>query len=162
MTAPLSLSTALPQGLDAATEMVDAHLSALIAPHWPLPEAVASQPGLQAAVRQKLDRRREAAERRVEGSFESLRAAVGAMRGALEVLREAAAAYGVGPAGAAAAAVASAGANDAPAVPQTPPPACAAPAPAAAAAAAARPLSDVSHVVVFLCLTIQQLGAPES
>lgn len=168
------------QGLDAATEMVDAHLSTLIAPHWPLPEAIAAQPGLQAAVRRTLEQRRRRAAERLERSAEQLQCAAGAMRDALGVLREAAAAYGVGVGvGIGPAAPPAAGGGlpapgpqpspgggpqaEPPPAPQTPPPGSAGAgrfAPAAPAAPAAAPHPDVSHVVVFLCLTAPEIGAP--
>jgi hypothetical protein len=70
-------------GRDAATALVNAHLTACYAPAWALPPPVAAQPGLAAAVARKLSRR-------AADAVVALDAALAALRGALAALDAAA------------------------------------------------------------------------
>ena len=79
-------ASATETGSEAAMRLVNAHLTAEYAPQWPLPQSVASQPGLMPAVLAKLNVRATDAAAAVQESLTHLRAAVEAMHAAARLL----------------------------------------------------------------------------
>jgi hypothetical protein len=79
-------SAAAAAGREAATALVNAHLTALYAPAWELPAGVAAQPGLAAAVAAKLARRAAAAADALDDAVGALRDAQAALEAALRFL----------------------------------------------------------------------------
>ena len=81
--ARLAAQAAAAAGLEAAAQLVNAHLTARYAPDWPLPAAVAAVEGLAEAVAAKLFARGCAAASALRASLERLAAAQRALEEAL-------------------------------------------------------------------------------
>jgi hypothetical protein len=81
-----AFAAAAATGREAATALVNAHLTAQYAPAWELPPPVAAQPGLAAAVARKLARRGAAAAAALCEALQALRDAQAALEAALRLL----------------------------------------------------------------------------
>jgi hypothetical protein len=128
-------AAAASSGRDAATALVNAHLTASYAPAWALPPPVAAQPGLAAAVARKLSRRAAAAAAALDDSLAALRDAQAALDAAARTL--------------------------APTPPPPPPPCDAAAGVRPAPAAAVVPFNAEAYpdVPIYTALTLSHLGA---